>query len=291
MQLPSAWAAGLVWQAGDKASGLCPPALRDLDDPIVCRGLQVTLRHYPEPMDFAFWRELAARGVAVGSVILSNEDFHSAQAGPTASRCADRSCGTTTPLARRERRGRSMTCAVRYDNEGMELALRRPPRGRGEPLLYLDFDGVLHPGGAISTKRGVVPMTAGVTLFQFAPLLVEDLAAFPKVCIVLSTSWQLWRGFNTARNRLPTALHPRVIGGTFHSRIHNKHQWQQTARGMQIWGDVIARQPKAWLALDDEFFGWPAWCRDRCVRTDEDVGLADPQVRERLRTLLADISA
>lgn len=178
---------------------------------------------------------------------------------------------------------------IQYDRAGHDLSTRRPPRGRGDPVLYLDYDGVLHPGGAATHRKGgVFPTTPGVVLFQYAPLLVEDLAPFPDVRIVLSTSWQLWRGFNVARDQLPAELRPRVIGGTFHRRIHAKNEWQQMPRGLQIWGDVSVRNPKAWVALDDDFFGWPAWCRDRCVRTDEDVGLVDPEVRARLRALLAE---
>jgi len=168
----------------------------------------------------------------------------------------------------------------------------RPPRGRGEVILYLDYDGVLHRGGAtVSRRHGVLPTHAGARLFEYAHLLADDLADFPLVKIVLSTSWQLWRGFEVARRQLPPVLAERVVGGTFHSRVHSKQEWRNTPRGMQIWNDVQSRQPKTWLALDDDVDGWPQWCRNCCVQTDHEVALADPQVRFQLRQRLAQASA
>jgi hypothetical protein len=58
-------------------------------------------------------------------------------------------------------------------------------------------------------------------------------------------------------------------------------------RGMQIWADVLRRQPEAWLALDDDWLHWPTWCRDQLVRTDEILGIAEPAVLARLREKLA----
>lgn len=65
-------------------------------------------------------------------------------------------------------------------------------------ILYLDFDGVLHPDEAYwyGPERGVLLKTANLPieyadhdLFCYAASLTEILDDFPEIRIVLSTSW------------------------------------------------------------------------------------------------------
>lgn len=84
-------------------------------------------------------------------------------------------------------------------------------------LLFLDFDGVLHPDAVFLSSRGV-ELRAGA-LFMWAPLLVEALAPHQDVQIVLSTSWARNLGFHRARSVLPAELQSRVIGATWHSAM------------------------------------------------------------------------
>jgi hypothetical protein len=60
-----------------------------------------------------------------------------------------------------------------------------------------------------------------------------------------------------------------------------------TSRGMQVWSDVLRRKPKAWLALDDDYVGWPEWCRDNLIRTDPVLGISKPTVLAELQGKLA----
>ena len=85
-------------------------------------------------------------------------------------------------------------------------------------LLFLDFDGVLHPDAVYLTSRGVELRAEGV-LFMWAPLLVGALAPHQDVQIVLSTSWARNLGFHRARSVLPAELQSRVIGATWHSAM------------------------------------------------------------------------
>ena len=52
---------------------------------------------------------------------------------------------------------------------------------------------------------------------MWAPQLIEALAPYPNVKIVLSTNWVRVRGFTRVRRALPEALRARVIGATWHS--------------------------------------------------------------------------
>ncbi len=143
-------------------------------------------------------------------------------------------------------------------------------------LLYLDFDGVLHPEDVLwHPKRGVYlgPKTkGGHVLFEHAPLLVDVLAPFPNVHIVLSTSWVRHRGFSFAMKRLPELLQRRVVGATYHSEMHDEN-WLALPRWQQILGDAGRRRPARWVSLEDQFEGWPAEHLDKLVQTDELLGL------------------
>ncbi|MNU44049.1 hypothetical protein D3C71_328520 [compost metagenome] len=154
-------------------------------------------------------------------------------------------------------------------------------------VLYLDFDGVLHPHPVWVTKNGprlgAEHRAEGHTLFEHTALLEQALAPFPFVQVVLATTWaQYGGGFSYAKKKLPPTLQERVIGCTFHAKHMDRREFQAAPRGLQIWSDVLRRQPRDWLALDDDAFGWPAWCRDKLLRTDETLGISAPGVIDAL---------
>ena len=68
------------------------------------------------------------------------------------------------------------------------------------PILFLDYDGVLHPDDVyLECGRPVLHATG--QLFMWAPLLEDALADHPDVRIVLSTSWARELRFTRARDR------------------------------------------------------------------------------------------
>jgi len=165
----------------------------------------------------------------------------------------------------------------------------KAPKGAGELILYLDFDGVLHHENCLwNPKRGpyIAAVFPGHVLFQHASLLETLLDPYPQIRIVLSTSWVRRYGCTGAAKWLPQSLRERVIGATFHSRM-NENEFAAAPRGMQVWGDVVRRQPKNWLALDDDWLHWPKWCLDKYVKTHEFAGISAPFVRDEISTKLA----
>lgn len=117
-------------------------------------------------------------------------------------------------------------------------------------ILFLDFDGVLHPDAAY--LYGKTPrLNADGELFMWANLLVEALADQPNVRIVLSTSWVRLLSFKRARDYLPPVLRARVIGGTWHSAA-DRWEWEQMTRHQQIRRYVNRNSVSNWLALDDD---------------------------------------
>ena len=160
-------------------------------------------------------------------------------------------------------------------------------RGRGEPVLYLDFDGVLHHENVVRHPRHGIYLAAApeFVLFQHVGLLEAALQAHPAVRIVLSTSWVRVVGYSRTRKRLPPLLRARVIGATYHSKMHPA-AFAMLPRGVQVLDDVQRRQPADWIALDDDAVGWPREHAHRVVLTDERLGLSAPGLREELASKL-----
>jgi hypothetical protein len=159
----------------------------------------------------------------------------------------------------------------------------KPPKGKGQPVLYLDFDGTVHHERCFwHPKRGAyLHAPDRYALFQHVPLLEALLTPYPDVRIVLSTSWVMRYGCDGAANRLTPALRDRVIGATFHSKMSHGG-FLLLPRGMQVWCDVLRRQPGSWLALDDDPIGWPEDVRSHLVLTDPYEGISPAEVQTQI---------
>ena len=153
-------------------------------------------------------------------------------------------------------------------------------------ILFLDYDGVLHPDSAYLIKGRPVLKTEG-ELFMWAPLLVETLADKPHVQIVLSTSWARQFGFYRARRWLPVEIQSRVIGATWHSRM-GRHQEAEHRLGLgSTWWDEVDRYQQIkryvtraelgndWLAVDDNPGNWAGRDLDKLVHVNGETGLSD----------------
>jgi hypothetical protein len=71
----------------------------------------------------------------------------------------------------------------------------------------------------------------------------------------------------------------------------NENAFVDQPRGVQVLNDVRRRQPGVWLALDDDWVGWPQECLANYVRTDEVLGISDPDVRTRVAEKIATLAA
>jgi hypothetical protein len=153
--------------------------------------------------------------------------------------------------------------------------------------LYLDFDGVLHHENVrVSNKQGpYLQAPERYRLFQHAELLASLLEPYPDLLIVLSTSWAMRYGVATAAAQLPEALQDRVIGGTFHSKHMREGEFLELHRGQQVAADATRRQPRDWLALDDDEEGWGGNAHHH-ILTHMYEGISDPEVLAKTKNKL-----
>ena len=151
-------------------------------------------------------------------------------------------------------------------------------------ILFLDFDGVLHPDEVWLTN-GRLKLEGDGHLFMWAGLLADVLNDFPSIQIVLSTSWARQFGYSRAKKHLPPGLRNRVIGATWHSsmgkqdglnRPHAVTWWDAATRYEQIKRYAVRAKQTDWIAIDDQPEGWRADDRDKLVQTNSDTGLSDP---------------
>lgn len=161
-------------------------------------------------------------------------------------------------------------------------------------ILFLDFDGVLHPD-AVYLERGRPVLRSDGELFMWSRHLVDVLASAPHVRIVLSTSWARELRFARARDYLPADLRPRVMGATWHSGMatDDEHRplgrdtwWDTSTRYQQIRRYVDRAGLTDWIAVDDQPEGWADTDRDKLVVTDSSMGLSAPSARVRLAAAL-----
>jgi hypothetical protein len=156
-------------------------------------------------------------------------------------------------------------------------------------ILFLDFDGVLHPA-AVELKeydyRGPLTpelMAPGYTLFCWAETLeriLDDEDPHVRIKIVLSTSWGYHFGLEGAKAYLPEGLQDRVIGNMDHSLL---------SRGELILKHTNKNGIQRWIAIDDDRCRWPYDYQDRLVYCDSDTGISDSQVQADLRVKLRDL--
>lgn len=169
-------------------------------------------------------------------------------------------------------------------DSNFQTSSRLAPNDR---VLFLDFDGVLHPDDVYRTRNGLVLRAPG-QLMMHAGILVEILKEFPQVKISLSTSWVRILGYRRARAALPPELQALTVSSTWHSRMPKApfEGYDMQSRYQQIRAAVTRKGLTNWIALDDDpFESWPDHDR-RLVRTDASLGLSSVPTQEELQSKL-----
>jgi hypothetical protein len=168
-------------------------------------------------------------------------------------------------------------------------------------IVFLDFDGVLHPNEVYLSKDSLVELRGEGSLLMHVPVLERLLLPYPKARIILSTSWVRAVGFdNTIRHMqklIPrSSLFNRIAGATWHTDMvkDGNDPFDDWTRFQQIHFHVRFNDVRNWLAIDDLYDGgesWPEAHRERLVLTDSRFGLGSAEVQDELRTKLAQMAA
>jgi len=153
-------------------------------------------------------------------------------------------------------------------------------------VLFLDFDGCLHPDDVRRVNGSPVLMTEGGQLFQHVHLLADTLEPYPTLSIVLSTRWVPVFGFEEAMARLPAGLRSRVVG-TIYEYCKDRWEWSELSRFDQIMRYVEGKGIGPWLALEDDNHCWPEAFQKRLVCPNPRLGLGEPRVQAALVDKLA----
>lgn len=159
-------------------------------------------------------------------------------------------------------------------------------------VLFLDFDGVLHPDAVFRNRKGLKLQGEG-QLFMWTPILAQALIDLPQIKIVLSTTWVRHLGFQRACSYLPEAVQGRVIGATWHSAFArnwvDQNWWDAASRYEQICRYVARASLTDWIAIDDDTVDWPPETLSRLVPCDGMLGLSQPGCAELLHARLSEL--
>jgi hypothetical protein len=150
-------------------------------------------------------------------------------------------------------------------------------------IIYLDFDGVLHPAGIRRHyETGELSCDDGLPLFRWLPILGNLIGAH-NVSIVLSTSWVFTFGFEQTMRYLPPSIANRVVGATWVETEDSalKYQYLRQFRCDQILEDVTRRRllKSEWLAIDDDLDAVTQSLKPQFAACLPTKGLSDPGVQ------------
>ena len=114
-----------------------------------------------------------------------------------------------------------------------------------QKILFLDFDGVLHPASPTPNN-----------IFGKAKELGELLSLFP--CnIVISSSWRFHFPFAELVQRFPENIRHLIVGQTGEPHIGKWPRFNEIKDYM-----IQKRLVADWRALDDSYFEFPNYCEE-----------------------------
>lgn len=128
-------------------------------------------------------------------------------------------------------------------------------------ILFLDFDGVLHPTSARNPS-----------LFNRTSLLIPVITN-AHCSIVLSTSWRFTHSLDELCCLLPKQIAPKVIDVTGPPHIGKHARYQEILNYLTR----FKNQLHDWRALDDSFWEFPTECAE-LIQCNPNTGLTSKEI-------------
>ncbi len=141
-------------------------------------------------------------------------------------------------------------------------------------ILFLDFDGVLHPDPPEPDQR-----------FRSLPRLVSVLRDHPHVEIVISSLWREQLSIDRLREIFPDDIAARIIGTTPITPRVDGYAPARREGEILAWLEAEGRTAEPWVAIDDQTWQFTQH-RDKLVECVFYDGLDDRVeviLREKLR--------
>jgi hypothetical protein len=138
-------------------------------------------------------------------------------------------------------------------------------------VLFLDFDGVLHPTTNFTSDGPLIK----TVLFGWLPNLRAVLTPHPDVSLVVHSTWRLTHDVNELRGVLGV-LGRHVVGAT---------PLGERYASIRAWLDMNP-QVTSYRILDDDAAEFPKPAPAELVLCDPRAGVAAPEVLEELRRWL-----
>lgn len=136
-------------------------------------------------------------------------------------------------------------------------------------VLFLDFDGVLHP-----SSPGIDPLFSKALLLEQA---IKDI----EIPIVISSSWRFTHSLVDLKEKLPKEVARKVVdvtGGAFVGKHPRYHEIQSYLN--------LNKEYVDWRALDDSYWEFPSNCR-QLIRCNPNSGIGIREIKL-LNTWLTD---
>jgi len=145
-------------------------------------------------------------------------------------------------------------------------------------ILFLDFDGVLHP----QYEDQTVPAEVA---FCHLPRFEQVMREFPDVVIVISSTWREQFSVDHLRKRFSPDIAKRIIDATPLPKSDAPPSLQQREAEILEWLATNDRLEESWIAVDDGVWQFKHHCH-RVVGCTSFVGL-DEDAASRLRKALS----
>lgn len=126
-------------------------------------------------------------------------------------------------------------------------------------VLFLDFDGVLHPDPPVSESP----------LLCRAPLIQQWLTAHPNVAVVISSTWRVTRSLDQLKALFPE-WRERIVGVTPNIPAESFQRQGEC----EAWMREHANPWTPWLALDDRPWNFRPF-EKRLILVERTVGLTN----------------